>query len=180
MIESQEPPHMMISHKRNPSWAKELIQDAENYGAPEGTMRQRKKPKPFSSYMSLMCDLVEKEPTCFEEVVQKKEWMDSMTEEYQSIIKNYVWELFPGPKNKDVVSSKWIYKIKHKANESIEKHKARFVARGFSQKEGIEYEQTFAPVARYTSIRTIIAHAAKNEGEVAPDECEKNFLKWCY
>jgi hypothetical protein len=75
MIESQEPPHMTISHKRNPSWVRELIQDAEKYGAPEGTMRQRKKPNPFSSYMALMCDLIEKEPTCFEEVIQKKEWM---------------------------------------------------------------------------------------------------------
>jgi hypothetical protein len=95
MIESQEPPHMTISHKGKPAWAKELIQDAEKYGAPEGTMRQNKKPKPFSSYMTLMCDLVEKEPTCFEEVVQKKEWMDAMTEEYQSILKNDVWEVVP-------------------------------------------------------------------------------------
>jgi hypothetical protein len=55
MIESQEPPHLTISHKRNPYWERELIQDAEKYGAPEGTMRQRNKPKPFSSYMALMC-----------------------------------------------------------------------------------------------------------------------------
>ena len=51
-----------------------------------------------------------------------------------------------------VVSSKWIYKIKHAANRSIEKYKAIFVARGFSQKEGIDYEETFTPVAQYTSI----------------------------
>jgi hypothetical protein len=97
-------------------------------------MRERKKPKPFSSYMDLMCDLVEKELTCFEESVQKKEWMDAMTEEYQSIINNVVWEVVPRHKNKYVVSSKWIYKIKHVADRSIQKHKARFVARGFSQK----------------------------------------------
>jgi hypothetical protein len=60
-----------------------------------------------------------------------------------------------------VVSSKWLFKIKHAAHRSIEKYKARFVARSFSQKEGIDYEETFAPVARYTSIRTIIALAAK-------------------
>ena len=74
-----------------------------------------------------MCNLVEKEPTCFEEAVQEKEWMDAMTKEYQSIIKNDVWEVVPRPKNKDVVSSKWIYKIKHAPDISIEKHKARFV-----------------------------------------------------
>ena len=161
MIESQEPPCMMISQKRKQAWAREIIQDVEKYGAPEGTIRQSKKPKPFSNHMALMCDLVEKEPTCFEEVVQKKEWMDAMTEEYQSIIKNDVWEVVPRPKNKDVVSSKWIYKIKHAADRSIEKHKTRFVARGFSQKEGIDYEETFSPIARYTSIKTIIALAAK-------------------
>jgi hypothetical protein len=84
-----------------------------------------------------------------------------MTEEYQSIIKNDVWEIVPRPKSKDVVSSKWLYKIKHAVDGSIEKYKARSVARGFSQKEGIDYEETFAPVARYISIRTIIALATK-------------------
>ena len=56
-----------------------------------------------------------------------------------------------------MVSSKWIYKIKQVVNGSIEKYKARFLARGFSQKEGIDYEETFAPGSRYTSIRTIMA-----------------------
>ena len=58
MIESQEPPQMTISHKRKPTWARELIQDGEKYGAPEGTMRKVKKPNPFSGYMTLMCDLL--------------------------------------------------------------------------------------------------------------------------
>ena len=70
---------MTISHKRKPAWARELIQDGEKYGVPEGTTRQVKRPKPFSSYMALMCDLLEKEPTFFEEAIQKKEWADAMT-----------------------------------------------------------------------------------------------------
>jgi hypothetical protein len=176
IIESQEPPQMTISHKRKPTWARELIQDEEKYGAPEGTMRQVKKPKPFSSYMALMCDLLEKEPTCFEEAIQKKEWADAMTEEYQSIIKNDVWEIVPRPKSKDVVFSKWLFKIKHVVDGSIEKYKARFVARGFSQKEGIDYEDTFAPVARYTSIRTIIALAAKMKWKLHQMDVKKAFL----
>ena len=68
-------------------------------------------------------------------------------------MKNDVWDVVPRLEGKSVVTSKWIYKIKHAADGSIEKYKARLVARGFSQKERIYYEETFAPVARYTSIR---------------------------
>ena len=82
-----------------------------------------------------------------------------MIEEYQLIMKNDVYEVVSRLEKKSVMTSKWIYKIKHVADGSIEKHKARFVARSFSQKEGIDYEETFAPVARYTSIRTILALA---------------------
>ena len=74
-----------------------------------------------------------------------------MIEEHQSIMKNDVWDVVPKPERKSGVTSKWIYKIKNVADGSIEKYKAIFVAHGFSQKEGIDYEETFAPVARYTS-----------------------------
>jgi len=53
-------------------------------------------------------------------------------------------------KEKSIVSSKWIYKMKHAADGSIEKYKPRFLARGFSKKEGIDYEETFSPMERYT------------------------------
>jgi hypothetical protein len=174
--EVQEPPQMTFSHKRKPAWERELIQDGEKYGVPEGTTRQVKRPKPFSSYMTLMCNLLDEEPTCFEEAIQKKEWVDAMKEEYQSIIKNDVWEIVPRPKSKDVVSSKWLFKIKYAADGSIEKYKARFVARGFSQKEGIDYEETFTPVARYTSIRTIIALVAKMKWKLHQMDVKTAFL----
>ena len=69
-------------------------------------------------------------------------------------MKNGVWEIVPRPSDKSVVTSKWIYKIKHVVDGSIDKYKARIVARGFSQKEGIDYDDIFAPVARYTTIRS--------------------------
>lgn len=59
-------------------------------------------------------------------------WKDAMHEEYQSIMKNDVWDVVPHPEGKSVVTSKWIYKIKHAADGSIEKYKAQFVAHGFS------------------------------------------------
>jgi hypothetical protein len=99
-----------------------------------------------------------------------------MTEEYQSIMKNEVWEIVSRPKSKDVVSSKWLFKIKRTADGSIEKYKARFVARAFSQKEGIDYEETFAPVARYNSSRTIIALAAKMKWKLHQMDVKTTFL----
>ena len=64
-----------------------------------------------------------------------------MIEEYQSFMKNDVWDVVARLEGKSIVISKWIYKIKHVADGSIEKYKARFVAHGFSQKEGIDYEE---------------------------------------
>jgi hypothetical protein len=176
IVEVQEPPQMTFPHKRNPSWEREIIQDGEKYVVPEGTSRQVKRPKPFSSYMDLICDLPDEEPTCSKEAIQRKEWADAMTEEYQSIMKNEVWEIVPRSKNKDRVSYKWLFKIKHVVNGSIEKYKAIFSTRGFSHKEGIDYVETFAPVARYTSIRTIIALASNMKWKLHYMDMKTTFL----
>jgi hypothetical protein len=107
-----------------------------------------------------MTKLINEEPTTFEEIVQKKNWKEAMTEEYQSIMKNDVWEIVPRPKEKSVVTSKWVYKIKHAVDGSIEKYRERFVSKGFSQKEGEDYDETFSPVSIYTSIRAIMSFVA--------------------
>jgi hypothetical protein len=75
-------------------------------------------------------------------------------------MKNEVWEIMPRSKEKQMVTSKWVYKIKHAVDGSVGKYKARFVARGFSHKEGEYYGETFAPVSRYTSIRAIMSLVA--------------------
>ena len=103
-LEPQEPLSMTISHKRKPAWAREVIQEAERFGAPKGSSRERKKSKPFSTYLALMCDLVDQEPACFEEAVKKKEWVEAMTKEYHYIMKNDVWSIVPRSKDKVVVS----------------------------------------------------------------------------
>ena len=89
-------------------------------------------PHTHSNYAALLSDIIDTEPSNYEEVIERKEWKDAMIEEYQSIMKNDVWDVVPRPEGKSVVSSKWIYKIKHAADGSIEKYKERFVARDFS------------------------------------------------
>ena len=84
-----------------------------------------------------MSESVEMEPSSFDEAIQKLVWVDAMVDEYDSIIRNNVWELVPRPTDKSLVSSRWIYKLKQATDGSVEKHKAKFVAKGFSQVEGI-------------------------------------------
>ena len=91
-------------------------------------------------------------------------------------MKNDVRDVFPRPEVKYVVTSKWIYKIKHAADGSIEKYKAIFVAHGFSRKKGIDYEQTFALVARYTSIRSVLAQATVMKWKIHQMDVKTTFL----
>ena len=91
-------------------------------------------------------------------------------------MKNDVWEVVSRPKWKSVVPSKWIYKIKHVADESVEKYKARFVARGFSHKQGIDYEETFASVERYTSIKSVLALVVVMKWKIHQMDVKTTFL----
>ena len=84
-----------------------------------------------------------------------KQWEIAMEAELASIVKNDCWELVPPPKKAKVVGSRWVYRVKDGGL-----HKARFCVKGFTQRWGEDYDETYAPVAKYTSIRTLFAIAA--------------------
>ena len=67
----QDPPKEVFLGKRRPAWARELMQEVEKYGAPDGTFRESRRPKSFSSYVALLLDIIDAEPTCYEEAVKK-------------------------------------------------------------------------------------------------------------
>jgi hypothetical protein len=95
-----------------------------------------------------MRKIIDSETSTYEEAAKKQVWKNAMMEEYQSIMKNDVWEVVLIPKGKSVVTFKWIYKIKYVANSNIEKYKVRFVVKRFSEKEGEDYDEILAPLAR--------------------------------
>lgn len=169
-------PSNSSAHKKRPMWARHTMEEAEKYATPHGTFRESKRPHKFVGYVSLMSHIIASEPSSVEEALNQQVRKDAMMEEYQSIMKNDVWDIVPRLKNKSVISSKWLFKIKHAVDGSIEKFKARFVARGFSQKEGIDFEETFAPVARYTSIRTIIVVATVKGWKLYQMDVKTTFL----
>ena len=96
--------------------------------------RERKRTRSYSSYVALLCDIIDREPSTNEEAAKKKEWNDVMIEEYKLIMKNDVWEIVLRLEKKHVLTSKWIFNIKYTVYGNIKKYKARFVARDFSQK----------------------------------------------
>lgn len=97
------------------------------------------------------------EPEKCEEAAQDKAWIKAMEEKLSVIEKNGTWELVDRPSDKQVIGVKWVFKTKLNLDGSVQKNKARLVAKGYVQKPGIDYNETFALVARLDTIRTLIA-----------------------
>jgi hypothetical protein len=93
-------------------------------------------------------------------------WKKAMDRELGTLEKAGTWFNVPRPPDKNIVGSKWVYRIKHNADGSVDKYKARLVARGFTQIYGVDYFTTFSPVAKLSSFRTILAIAARHDWEI--------------
>ncbi|KAH9290463.1 hypothetical protein KI387_034580, partial [Taxus chinensis] len=87
-------------------------------------------------------------PVYYEEAIKNEVWEKAMDDEIDAIEKNQTWELMDLPKGKDVIGFNWVYKTKYNVDGKVQKHKARLVVRGFTQQYGVDYNETFAPVAR--------------------------------
>jgi hypothetical protein len=145
-------------------------------GNPKQAVRESKPLERICSYIAMVSSIREFEPSTFEEATGRQVWRDAIMEEYNSIMKNDVWEIVPRPKGKSVVTSRWLYKLKYVVDGSIEKYKAPFVAQGFSQVEGFDYDETFTLIARYTSIRSVISIATEMGWKIHQMDVKTAFL----
>ncbi|XP_047260588.1 uncharacterized mitochondrial protein AtMg00820-like [Capsicum annuum] len=100
------------------------------------------------------------EPETFEEASQDQKWNKAMKEEMAALKQNQTWELVPKQSDVKPISCKWVFKIKRRADGSIERDKARLVSHGFSQQYGLDYDETFSPVSKLTTVRVLLALAA--------------------
>jgi hypothetical protein len=105
----------------------------------------------------MMRVIQEVEPTCFEQVIGNPKWDNAMDEEMAALDANATRELVTLPKDKKIIGCKWVYKVKHNVDGFMSRYKARLVAKGYAQTYGIDYEETYSPVAKMTTVRAIIA-----------------------
>ena len=116
------------------------------------------------------------EPSSYKEAIQRDCWKRAMHSELDAIERNDTWTLVPRPKSRKIVSTKWIYKTKYKADGSLDKHKARLVARGFTQQPGVNFDETYAPTACMTTIRTLFSLAAHHQWPLYQMDVKSAFL----
>jgi len=116
------------------------------------------------------------EPTGYAEAKGDPAWEAAMKQELQAMEKNKTWELVHLPAGHRPISLKWVYKLKKDEKGMVTRHKARLVARGFMQQEGIDFEDAFAPVARMESVRVLLALAAQEGWKVHHMDVKSAFL----
>ncbi|XP_046977607.1 uncharacterized protein LOC124543428 [Vanessa cardui] len=106
-----------------------------------------------------------------------KQWKEAMDEEYKSLIENNTWEITTLPSDKRAIPCKWVYKVKRNENGETVKYKARLVIKGCSQRPGIDYTESFSPVVRLTSLRYLLALAAKYDLDICQMDAVSAFLQ---
>ena len=116
------------------------------------------------------------EPLSYAEAASEEAWMRAMREEMLSIDRNDTWELEFPPPNCRPIGLKWIFKLKKNPQGEVIKHKARLVVKGYSQRKGIDYEEVYAPVVRFETIRLLIALAALKGWQIHHLDVKSAFL----
>jgi histone deacetylase 1/2 len=100
---------------------------------------------------------ISKLPKTYRGALSDPNWKLAMEEEYGALIASQTWDLVPPPPHANIVSGKWLYRHKHNADGSLARYKARWVVRGLSQQHGLDCDETFSPVVKPTTMRTVLS-----------------------
>ncbi|GJZ24532.1 retrovirus-related pol polyprotein from transposon TNT 1-94, partial [Tanacetum coccineum] len=154
------------------------IKESKNHplGQVIGNLNQRTLRSQAQNQSNFFCFISTIEPKNVNEALGDESWVVAMQEELNQFIANDVWDLVPLPKNQLVIGTKWVYRNKLDENGIVSRNKARLVSQGYNQQEGIDYDETYAPVARLESIRILLAIACANDFKLYQMDVKSAFL----
>ena len=115
-------------------------------------------------------------PKTFRSALADPNWRAAMEEEHAALLKNHTWDLVPRPLRANVVTGKWVFKHKFNADGSLERYKARWVLRGFTQRPGVDYSEMFSPVVKPATVRTVLSLALSNRWPIHQLDVKNAFL----
>jgi hypothetical protein len=141
--------------------------------------RNREQPKEYWDSSKILMVQIGDEPETWKEMLdspQKSLWMKAAQEEYDSLIKMKTWILVEPKLGISVIKNRWIFKIKVDSEGNVDRYKARLVAKGYSQKEGIDYKETFSPVVRFETLRLLFSIASANSWTIQQMDVKVAFL----
>lgn len=122
-----------------------------------------------TSYQAFLANIcTHQEPHTYKQAVLHDHWKEAIAKELHALEQNHTWTLQPLPSGKRAIGYKWVYKVKLKLDGTLDKYKARLVAQGFTQTEGLDYHDTFAPVAKMTTVCCLLAIAAVQNWQIHP------------
>jgi hypothetical protein len=113
---------------------------------------------------------------CVEEALKDPDWLLAMHEELNNFTRNDVWVLEPPPKSKNIISTKWVFRNKEDEHGVVVRNKARLMVKGYSQVEGLDFGETFAPAARLEAIRLLLAYSSLNDIKLYQIDVKSAFL----
>ena len=169
-----EPQSTSTSLVKGPSARVKLNHPVTNIlGSLNENMRLRSK---ALNVITHSCYLSQVEPKKVHEALEDDDWINFMHEELHQFIQNDVWELVPRPKDVNVIGTKWIFKNKSDEHGIVIRNKSRLVAQGYTQVEVMDFDETFAPIARLESIRILLAIACHLNFKLYQMDVKSSFL----
>ncbi|GKB51110.1 retrovirus-related pol polyprotein from transposon TNT 1-94 [Tanacetum coccineum] len=141
-----------------------------------GNLKQRNLRSQAQNQSNFFCFISTIGPKNVNEALGDESWIVAMQEELNQFVANDVWELVPQPRNMTIIGTKWVFRNKLDENGIVSRNKARLVAQGYNQQEGIDYDETYAPVARLESIRILLAYACALDFKLFQMDVKSAFL----
>ncbi|CAN7070700.1 unnamed protein product [Brassica oleracea var. botrytis] len=158
----QQPPTVQPTAPTTATTTSSPSQEARPQQQPTRTSQHQRKPVTKLNLSAVSVPMSEKIPTSVAEALKDPRWRQAMIDEINAQLRNHTWDLESPTLAANVVGCRWVFTIKRKADGSVDRLKVRLVAKGFNQKAGIDYQDTFSPVVKPATIRLVLSVATSS------------------